>query len=128
MKRLVFATLLMLPVVVLLFAAANPGVEPLPEPISNNAVAILRVKGQLELFSLMGMGPKKTWDAVTNAAYQLDADSGKVYSIHAVPGTAGRIGAMAVGAANHVFLSGGRHGGPGRGQVRACQRPLVSTK
>jgi len=107
MKRLVFATLLMLPVVVLLFAAANPGVEPLPEPISNNAVAILRVKGQLELFSLMGMGPKKTWDAVTNAAYQLDADSGKVYSIHAVPGTAGRIGAMAVGAANHVFLMGG---------------------
>ncbi len=87
-----------------LFAAATePGVEPLPEAISNNAVAILKVKGQLELFSMMGMGPKKTWDAVSNEAYELDASSGKVYSIHAVPGTAGRVGAMAVGAANHVF-------------------------
>jgi hypothetical protein len=88
-------------------AAADSGVEPLPEPISNNAVAILRVKGQLELFSLMGMGPKKTWDAVSNEAHELDAESGKVYSIHAVPGTAGRVGAMAAGVANHVFLMGG---------------------
>jgi N-acetylneuraminic acid mutarotase len=90
-----------------LFAAPDPGVEPLPEPLSNNAVAILKVKGQLELFSMMGIGPKKTWDAVSNAAYQLDADSGKVYNIHAVPGTAGRVGAMAVGAAGHVYLMGG---------------------
>jgi N-acetylneuraminic acid mutarotase len=90
-----------------LFAATDPGVEPLPEAVSNNAVAILKVKGQAEIFSLMGIGPKKTWDAVTNMAYQLDTDSGKVYGIHAVPGTAGRVGAMAVGAANHVFLMGG---------------------
>jgi N-acetylneuraminic acid mutarotase len=87
--------------------AADPSVEPLPAAVSNNAVAILKVKGQLELFSMMGMGPKKSWSAVTNEAYELDADSGKVYSIHAVPGTAGRVGAMAVGAANFVFLMGG---------------------
>jgi N-acetylneuraminic acid mutarotase len=87
--------------------AADSGVEPLPEAVSNNAVAILKVKGQPDLFSLMGIGPKKTWEAVTNAAYQLDTNSGKVYSIHAVPGTAGRVGAMAVGAANHVYLMGG---------------------
>lgn len=101
---------LLLPLLVVhgcLFAATDSSVEPLPEPLSNNAVAILKVRGQLELFSMMGMGPKKTWEAVTNAAYQLDASSGKVYSIHAVPGTAGRVGAMAVGAANHVFLMGG---------------------
>jgi N-acetylneuraminic acid mutarotase len=90
-----------------LLAATEPSVEPLPEAISNNAVAILRVKGQLELFSLMGMGPKKTWDAVSNEAYELDADSGKAYTIHAVPGTAGRVGAMAAGVAGHVFLMGG---------------------
>ena len=108
MKRLVFAPmLLIIPAVVLLSAAPDSGVESLPEPLSNNAVAILRVKGQLELFSMMGIGPKKTWDAVSNAAYQLEADSGKVYNIHAVPGTAGRVGAMAVGAANHVYLMGG---------------------
>lgn len=100
-----------------LFAATEPGVEPLPTPVSNNAVAILKVKGQLELFSLMGMGPKKTWDAVSNEAYELDADSGKAYAIHAVPGTAGRVGAMAAGAANHVFLMGGYVLFPGGGMV-----------
>jgi N-acetylneuraminic acid mutarotase len=91
----------------LLSARTDPGVEPLPEPTSNNAVAILRVKGQLALFSMMGMGSKKTWDAVSNEAHELDTDSGKVYSIHAVPGTAGRVAAMAAGVANHVFLMGG---------------------
>ena len=101
--------LLLFPLLALhgLLFAATESVEPLPEPVSNNAVAILKVKGQLDLFSLMGMGPKKTWDAVTNEAHELDASSGKVYSIHAVPGTAGRVAAMAVGAANHVFLMGG---------------------
>src|SRR5580704_16103041 len=87
--------------------AASDSVEPLPEAISNNAVAILKVRGQLQLFSMMGMGAKKTWDAVSNEAYELDTNSGKVYAIHAVPGTAGRVGAMAVGAASHVYLMGG---------------------
>lgn len=87
--------------------AATSGVEPLPEPVSNNAVAILKLHGQFELFSLMGIGPKKTWNAVTNVAYELDAGSGKANTIHSVPGTAGRIGAMAIGAAGRLFLFGG---------------------
>jgi N-acetylneuraminic acid mutarotase len=87
--------------------AATSGVEPLPEPVSNNAVAILKLHGQFELFSLMGIGAKKTWNAVTNEAYELDASSGKAYTIHSVPGTAGRIGAMAVGGSGRVFLFGG---------------------
>lgn len=90
-----------------LLAANEPGVPPLPEAVSNNAVAILKVKGQFELFSLMGMGGKKAWDAVTNEAYDLDSGSGKAYTIHAVPGTAGRVGAMAVGVGDRVFLMGG---------------------
>ena len=91
----------------LAFSAAGSAVEPLPEAVSNNAVAILKLHGQFELFSLMGIGPKKTWNAVTNVAYELDAGSGKAYTIHSVPGTAGRIGAMAVGASGHVYLFGG---------------------
>lgn len=102
--RLLFLTLLFS--CVFSFAAASP-VEPLPDPVSNNAVAILKLHGQFALFSLMGIGSKKTWDAVTNLAYELDAGSGKAYTIHSVPGTAGRIGAMAVGASGHVFLFGG---------------------
>jgi N-acetylneuraminic acid mutarotase len=99
--------LLLLALPGLSLAAAQSNVEPLPQAVSNNAVAILKVKGQLDLFSMMGMGPKKTWDAVSNEAYELDTNSGKVYAIHAVPGTAGRVGAMAVGAASHVYLMGG---------------------
>jgi len=87
--------------------AAASTVEPLPDAISNNAVAILKIHGQFALFSLMGIGPKKTWDAVTNVSYELDAGSGKAYTIHSVPGTAGRIGAAAGGASNHLFLFGG---------------------
>lgn len=87
--------------------AAETGPEPLPEPISNNAVAILRIHGEFQLFSLMGIGAKKSWDAVSNEAYEVDADTGKAYSIHAVPGTAGRIGAAAVGVGDRVVLMGG---------------------
>ena len=86
--------------------AATSTVE-LPESISDNAVAILKLHGQFELFSLMGIGPKKTWNAVTTAGYQLDAVSGKAKTIHSVLGTAGRIAAMAIGASDRVFLFGG---------------------
>jgi len=91
----------------LLFAASESSVPPLPDPVSNNAVAILKVRGDLALYSFMGIGAKKTWDSVTTEAYSLDAGSGKAFVIHPVPGTAGRIGAMAVGAAGRVFLFGG---------------------
>jgi len=90
-----------------LFAASESAVEPLPEPISNNAVAMLKVRGETDIFSLMGIGPRKSWDSVTNAGYELDAGSGKSYTIHPVPGTAGRIGAAATGTAERVFLFGG---------------------
>jgi Kelch motif len=90
-----------------LFAASDSAVEPLPEPISNNAVAIARSKGDLALFSFMGIGPKKTWDAVTSEAYTIFVGSGKAFTIHPVPGTAGRIGAMAIGFGSRVILFGG---------------------
>ena len=108
----------------LLLAAADSSVEPLPEAMSNNAVAILRVKGQLELFSMMGIGPKKTWDAVSNEAYEVDASSGKAYAIHAVP--ADRRAGWSHGRGSRKLcvsdgwlrsLPGRRHGGSGRWQV-----------
>jgi len=90
-----------------LAGAATNAVDPLPDAVSNNAVAMLKIHRQFQLFSLMGMGPKKTWNGVTNVAYQLDAGTGKAQTIHPVPGTAGRIAAMAAAAADHIFLFGG---------------------
>jgi N-acetylneuraminic acid mutarotase len=81
--------------------------DPLPVPLSNNAVATVKSRGALLLFSLMGMGAKKTWDATSNSAYSLDPDTGKWTELHSVPGTVGRLAATAVGAREHVFLFGG---------------------
>jgi N-acetylneuraminic acid mutarotase len=90
-----------------LSAAADSGVDPLPDPVSNNAVAMLKVHGQLMLFSFMGIGPKKTSDAITSTAFSLDAKEGKWSAIHPVPGTAGRVGAMATAVHDQLFLFGG---------------------
>jgi hypothetical protein len=106
MKKL-FAFLLLLVFGGLLSAAADSTVDPLPDPISNNAVAMLKVHGELLLFSFMGIGPKKTPDAITNTSFSLDAKDGKWSAIHAVSGAAGRIGAMSAGVRDHLFLFGG---------------------
>ena len=87
MKKLIA----LLSLVVLCGASGQTKIEPLPSPVSNNAVASLNVHRQLLIFSFMGIGPKKTWDAITNAAYAVDADEGKWTALHPVPGTAGRI-------------------------------------
>jgi N-acetylneuraminic acid mutarotase len=99
----------------LLSVAVDSGLDPLPDPVSNNAVAMVRAKGQLLLFSFMGIGPKKAADDITRAAFSLDGRNGKWSEVHAVPGTAGRVGAVAAGVRGDVFLFGGyvadAHGG-----------------
>jgi N-acetylneuraminic acid mutarotase len=89
---------------------AQSAVDPLPEPVSNNAVAMLKVHGQLLLYSFMGIGAKKTPDAITNTAFSLDAKEGTWSAIHAVPGTAGRIGAMAASVRDELLVFGGYAG------------------
>src|SRR5258708_39070559 len=58
---------------------------------------------------MMGIGPKKAWDATSSSAYMLDseADTGKWVEVRSVPGTVGRLAATAVGAREHIFLLGG---------------------
>jgi len=98
-----------------LSGAVDSGLDPLPDPASNNAVAMIRAHGQLLLFSFMGIGAKKTSDEITRAAYSLDGRDGKWSEVHAVPGTAGRVGAVAAGVHGDLFLFGGyvadAHGG-----------------
>src|ERR1700687_608351 len=91
----------------ILLAVPLPKYEPLPAPVSNNAVASVKTRGSFLLFSMMGIGAKKTWDADSNAAYSLDPDTGEWYGVRSVPGTAGRIAAVAAGAREHIFLFGG---------------------
>lgn len=90
---------------VLLLAADQPKIPPMPAAVSGNAVAAL--KNGLEVYSLMGIGPKKTWDDVTNKVYVLHLSGAKWSESRGVPGVAGRLGASAVGVRGHIFLFGG---------------------
>jgi N-acetylneuraminic acid mutarotase len=89
----------------ILLAADATRIPPMPAAVSGNAVASL--KGGLELFSMMGVGPRKTWDDITNQVYVLHLASGKWSDGRSVPGVAGRLGASASGARGQVFLFGG---------------------
>lgn len=104
MKRLFGFVMLALGAAMLLSADA-PKIPPMPAAVSGNAVASL--KGGVELFSMMGVGPRKTWDDITNQVYVLRLSSGKWSDGRSVPGAAGRLGAAGAGARGQVFLFGG---------------------
>src|SRR2546429_1209897 len=106
MKRFL-AFIFLFSLVAFRLAVPLPNSEPLHTPLSNNAVAEVKTRGSLLLYSFMGIGPKKTWDAISSAGYYLDIDTGKWSLTHPVPGTAGRIAAVAAGARDHIFLFGG---------------------
>ena len=101
------ASAFFLPVVcaVFLMAVDQSKIPPMPAAVSGNAVAALR--GGLEVYSLMGIGPKKTWDDVTNQVYILHLASAKWSDGRPVPGVGGRVGAAAVGAKGQIFVFGG---------------------
>jgi N-acetylneuraminic acid mutarotase len=85
--------------------ANKSDLPPLPYSVSGNAVAA--VKNGFELFSIMGVGPKKTWDDVTNKVYILTLSHPKWRQGPPIPGVAGRLGAAAAGAKGQVVLMGG---------------------
>ncbi len=85
----------------------EPRLPSLHEAVTGNAVTVLHTRGSTLMFSLMGMGAKKSWDAVTNEGFYLDPDWDKWYPLKSVPGTAGRIDAAAIGLRGSVFLFGG---------------------
>jgi hypothetical protein len=88
-------------------AAREPQLGPLPAPVSNNAVAISHDLAGPRIFSFMGIGPKKTWDAVSTSAYEMDPSTGKWTEKRPVPGVAGRLAASAVALHDQVFIFGG---------------------
>jgi len=104
MKKLALVLLLVLCAVCLL-AVDQSKVPPMPDAVSNNAVAAL--KNGIDLYSFMGIGAKKTWDDVSNKMYSLRLTSGKWVEGRPVPGMAGRLAASAIAARGQIFLFGG---------------------
>lgn len=81
--------------------------NPLPAPVSNNAVAISHDSGGAKIFSFMGIGAKKTWDAISTSAYEMELSTGKWTEKRPVPGVAGRLAASAIALHDQVFVFGG---------------------
>ena len=99
---------LLLPVLCAIFLLAadqQPKIPPMPAALSGNAVAALR--GGLDIYSLMGVGPKKTWDDISNKVYVLHLQGAKWTEGRPVPGVGGRLGASAIGVKGRIFLFGG---------------------
>jgi N-acetylneuraminic acid mutarotase len=96
--------------------AAEEQLQPLPVPVSNNAVVGIKVNGQLLVYSMTGLGSKKTWNSVTNAAYALNVKYDTWTAIKPVPGS-GRLGAVAAGVKEQIFLIGGYVPDPGGAQA-----------
>ena len=89
-----------------LVQAADEALPPLPTPVSNNAVAMVRINGHTLIYSMMGLGAQKTWNAVTNEANALNLKFAKWTAVRAVPGL-GRLGAVATSARQQILLFGG---------------------
>jgi N-acetylneuraminic acid mutarotase len=109
MKKLpvFFLPVLLLPLLcgAFLLAADKEKIPPVPAEVSSNAVASL--KNGIEIYSMMGIGSKKTWDDISNKMYVLRLKTGKWVEDRAVPGVAGRLGSSAIGARGKVYLFGG---------------------
>ncbi len=88
-------------------AAEEPKLSPLPVAVSNNAVVITHAGKESRIFSFMGIGPKKTWDAITNQAFQMELTTGKWTEVRPVPGVAGRLAASAAALRDQIVLMGG---------------------
>jgi N-acetylneuraminic acid mutarotase len=97
-------------IALVLSAAVGRGADekklpPMPAAVSGNAVASL--KDGLQLFSMMGVGPRKIWNDVTNQVYIMNLARASWSEGRQVPGVVGRVGAAAAGAKGLVILMGG---------------------
>jgi N-acetylneuraminic acid mutarotase len=90
---------------VLLSASDQPKIPPMPAAVAGNVVVTLR--GGIDIYSLMGIGPKKTWDDITSKVYVLNLKSAKWTESRPVPGVAGRLGASAIVVRGKIFVFGG---------------------
>ncbi|USD37910.1 kelch repeat-containing protein [Ferrimonas sp. SCSIO 43195] len=91
----------------LLLATAPLSLPPMPEPVSNNAVAGVHVDGRNYLLSFNGLGSNKDHRDVHNRAWALALDGvSRWQSLAPVPGP-GRLASVAVGIGESAYVFGG---------------------
>jgi N-acetylneuraminic acid mutarotase len=104
-RRLCAAALVLCAGLDIAAAESTPG--PLPEPLSNNAVAEFTLQGVQYVMTFMGLGPGKGHEDVSNKAYLWRSDTGAWESFPDVPVEQGRLASVAVGLYDRVLLFGG---------------------
>lgn len=86
---------------------ANECVPALPEPHSNNAVAITTTDGQQTLFSFAGLRAGKTWRDTSRKAYMYKAGEATWTALPDIPVLEGRLAATAEAVAGNIYYFGG---------------------
>src|SRR5205085_7681746 len=81
--------------------------EPLPQPVTNNAIAGYIHKDVRVYFSFMGLGPGKTYKDITRDAYIYTSLDRKWKKLPPVPGANGRLAAQAYASITGVLVFGG---------------------
>jgi len=80
---------------------------PLPEPVSNNAVAEITLDGVQYVMSFMGIGPGKTYQDIKRTAWLWTSESKKWTQFPNVPVDQGRLASVALGMTDRILLFGG---------------------
>ena len=79
----------------------------LPQPVSNNAVALVVTDEGDYLFSFLGLGAGKTWQDISSDALVLNPGEESWVQLKPVAGESGRLAASAVSVAGAAWLFGG---------------------
>ncbi|GAB5381219.1 MAG: hypothetical protein Alis3KO_16720 [Aliiglaciecola sp.] len=83
---------------------------PLPEPVSNNAVAFVKTEHGDYLVSMMGLGAGRDYKDIHNKVWALKIGENSWQQKTSVPSSLplkGRLASVAVGIKQHVYLFGG---------------------
>ncbi len=111
MNKLTAILLLLLPLVTSTNTLLLP-LPNLPEPVTNNAIALATSEGDDYLFSFMGLSSSKDYQAIHNKAWMLKLNDPKaqwqtlptVPHIETLPG---RLASIAIGVKGSVYIFGG---------------------
>jgi len=79
----------------------------LPEPVSNNAVALVPSERGVTLYSMQGLSSGRGWTDIHNHAWKLAPGQERWQAIEDVPGDRGRLAGAAAVTGGQVWLFGG---------------------
>ncbi len=98
------------PAIVAFLAFAAPAaadLPPLPEPVSNNAVAVAEHGGREVIVSLLGLGPGRTWRDLRAGGWMHLLGNPGWSRLPPLPDRQGRLAASAATVAGHIYVFGG---------------------